>query len=471
MTVATGLFATVDVAREASHHRIGPRTDGADLQVAGGAPLRLALIAGRSPHKLAAGRAVALGACADLVHTARTDARASLIEHATALRDAQPTAVLVLADGPDGAGLADLAEALRMGCSSQRPGPVVLVAGDERARRALVGSLADLPVETVPDVTTAPGRDAFVARLRAMRRSGGSVVLRDESVEAAARAVASATGRPALIADVSGSTSSLVHATAAGALTAVHTHLGVGANADRVVAGGGLDRVRRWMPRAIDSAALLERVFNRARWPDAVAASPFTLALVMALARECLRRLMADAMRAELSFGAARSAPLIVCTGDIARLPRAAQTVLVAIDALEPESTQVVAREWPDALIAAGAIGSHTVADVMATTLPLAMVATVWPRTSATVRVADGSGAVEQRVARGAFLLVPTTGAIELRVDGAANAVTAAALALGVVIDARGRPLELPPRDTERLPAVGRWTSALDALPADASDR
>ncbi|MEK7863025.1 MAG: hypothetical protein AAB295_07155, partial [Chloroflexota bacterium] len=204
MTAATGLQATVDVAREASDHRIGPRTDAADLQVAGGVPLRLVLIAGRSAPKLAAGRAAALAACADLVLALRTDARASLIENATALRDARPSAVLVLADRPDAAGLADLAEALRLGCGSQQPRPIVLVAGDERSRRPLAASLAGLSVEVMPDIATPPGRDAVVARLRAMRRSGGSIVLRDESVEAAARAVASATGRPALIADVSG---------------------------------------------------------------------------------------------------------------------------------------------------------------------------------------------------------------------------------------------------------------------------
>lgn len=471
MTAATGLLATVDVAREAGDHRIGPRTDAADLQVAGGVPLRLVLIAGRSVSKLAAGRAAALAACADLVLTVRPDGRASLIERAAALREVRPTAVLVLADGPDAAAITDLVESLRLGCGSQLPGPTVLVAGDEHARHALGVALSGLAVEAVPDVATAPGRDAVVARLRALRRSGGSVVLRDESVEAAARAVAGVTGRPALIADVSGATSSLAYATAAGAVTAVHAHVGVGANADRVVAGGGLDRVRRWMPRAIDGPALLERVFNRARWPDAVAASPFTLALVMALARECLRRLVADAARAELSLGAARSAPLIVCTGDIARLPRAAQTVLVAIDALEPETTQVVARERPDALIAVGAIASRMAADVMAAIEPQALVATMWPRRSTTVRVSDASGAIEQRVARGGFLLIPTTGAVELAIEGVANAQAAVDLALGVVIDARGRPLELPPRDTERLPAVGRWAAALGTFPAEGGER
>ena len=36
-----------------------------------------------------------------------------------------------------------------------------------------------------------------------------------------------------------------------------------------------------------------------------------------------------------------------------------------------------------------------------------------------------------------------------------------------VIVDARGRPLELPPRDAERLPAIARWYSALAALPIE----
>lgn len=466
MTAATGLVATVDVAREASDHRIGPRVDGSDLQVGAGRPLRLALLGGRSDATLAGGRAAALAACADVVLAIRGDARSTLVERAAALRDARPTTVLLVADGQDGSALVDLAEALRLGCAPDRP--AVLVAGHESARRPVLAALAGLPVEAMPDAATSAGRDAIVARLRAMRRDGGSLVLRDESVDAAARAVASATGRAVVIADVSGTTSSLAYASASGALTAVHAHLGVGASADRVVAGGGLDRVRRWMPRAVDTPALLERVFNRARWPDAVAATPQTLALEMALARECLRRLLADAERAEVAFGAARSAPLIVCTGQLARFPRAAQTVLVAVDALAPETVQVIARERPDALIAAGAIASRTPADVMGALAPLALVTSLAPRRVMTVRVSDASGAVEQRVVRGAFLLVPTRGAVELTVQGIASATTAEALELGVVIDARGRPLELPPRDAERLPAVGRWAAAVDALPPEA---
>jgi hypothetical protein len=34
-----------------------------------------------------------------------------------------------------------------------------------------------------------------------------------------------------------------------------------------------------------------------------------------------------------------------------------------------------------------------------------------------------------------------------------------------MLVDARGRPLALPPRDAERLPTLVRWHAAVAALP------
>ena len=469
MTVATatGLVATVDVAHEASLHRIGPRRDGADLLVLTGAPLRLAIFAGREPAKVAAARAAALGACADIVITLVADARASFVELAASLRDARPDAVLVVADAGDVGGVVDLVEALRAGCAGQPRPPAVLAAADERARERIAASAAPFRVEAIPGPVSAQAREAIVARLRGIRRGGGEVVLRDEAIESAARSVASATGRTTLVVDVSGASTSLALASGSDLLVAAHSHLGVGSGADRIVARGGLDHVRRWIPRAIDAPALLERVFNRARWPDAVPPSALTLAIEMSLAREAIAQLLRDAGRAGLDVASLRSAAAIVCTGQLARFPRAAQTVLAAIDAIGPEGTLLVSRERTDALVAAGAIASRSSADVTTTIEPLALVATVWPRRATSVTVTDGTGAVEERVARGAFLLIPTTGAVDLRMAGVSEHATAKSLALGVVVDARGRPLELPLRDAERLPALGRWYAALATLPVE----
>ena len=83
------------------------------------------------------------------------------------------------------------------------------------------------------------------------------------------------------------------------------------------------------------------------------------------------------------------------------------------------------------------------------------------------VDVVDEHGTISERVARGGIVLVPTTGAVELRTSGSSGRSTARSLDVGVVIDARGRPLEIPPHDAERLPTLARWHSALATLPMD----
>lgn len=469
MTVATatGPVATVDVAHEASVRRIGQRIDGVDLRVVAGAPLRLAIFAGREPEQLAAARAIALGACADVVLVLVADTRASFVDLAASLRDARPDAVLIVADAGDVNGVIDLVEALRAGCAGQPTPPALLAAADERVRERIAASAAPLHVEAIPGPLGAQARDAIVARLRGIRRGGDDVVLRDEAIESAARALSAATARTTLVVDVNGASTSLALATESGALLAAHSHLGVGSGADRIVARAGLDRVRRWIPRAIDAPALLERVFNRARWPDAIPPGALTLAIEMSLAREAIAQLLREAERAGIAVASLRSAAAIVCTGTLAGFPRAAQTVIAAIDAIGPDGTLLVSRERPDALVAAGAVGAHPSADVMATLVPLALVATVWPRRPSTVTVTDGTGTIEKRVARGSFVLIPTRGAVDVRVAGVTERVAAESLALGVVIDARGRPIDLPLRDAERLPALGRWYAALATLPVE----
>src|SRR5204862_25840 len=98
-----------------------------------------------------------------------------------------------------------------------------------------------------------------------------------------------ARGTDALVVDVSGGSTSLVCAGVDGSIVAAHVApLGSGVAADRTVVRAGLDGVRRWIPWSIDAPTMLERVFNRARWPDAVAAEASALALEIALAHEAV---------------------------------------------------------------------------------------------------------------------------------------------------------------------------------------
>jgi len=144
-----------------------------------------------------------------------------------------------------------------------------------------------------------------------------------------------------------------------------------------------------------------------------------------------------------------RASPAVLVTGRAASFPRPAQTLLVAVDGLEPTALTTVFREPDDGRAER-----------------IALVLSISPRRSAIVRLTHAGGRAEHRVARGAFMLVPISGDVDVSVKGARVKGIAHAGALGVLIDARGRPLVLPNRDAERIPAVSRWHATLRALPS-----
>jgi hypothetical protein len=470
VTASTELVASVEITHEARTERIPPgAADGPVLRVIPGDVVRVAALLGRDPRLAPAIGFGALAGGASLVGLVGTHDGRTFVERGELLRDAHPDLIVALAtDRRDADGLVELAEALRFGCAHQHPLPPILLSADERVRDRIAASCPENTIERLPDVRTPAGREALVARLRAVRRRAQSdVVLRDEALEAAARATAMDAKADVVLIDVTGGSTSVIHARPDGIVLGIHERLGVGAAADRVVARAGLDRVRRWIPRAVEAPALLERVFNRARWPDAIPASVLALSLEMALAREAIAHALTDAERAGVSLEGPWAAPLLVLTGRLAELPRAAQSLLVAIDAFGPTGPTFVSRASGDMLVAAGALAARGRLAKMPATDPIAIVAEMWPRRSAVVRVTDANGVVEERVARGSFLLVPTKGAVEIVMPGTTVRPSAEHLGLGVVIDARGRPLTLPPRDAERIPTLARWYAALDVLPAE----
>lgn len=323
-----------------------------------------------------------------------------------------------------------------------------MIQADDRVRARIADAARLATTSALPDIRTDVGRDALVARIRALRRPSRDVLLRDEAVEAQARAIARERGS-VLVLDLDEARASLCHVSPSGVLTSVHARLGIGATADVLLARVGVDGIRRWIPRPVDAPVLVERVFNRALWPGAVPATVAALTLEMALAREAIASALALADRAGIQAATYRAPGTVLLLGKLAELPRASTAVLVAIEGLELDGVTTVLREQ------GGVID------------PVAIVAVTWPRRSATVRVSDDTGAHEERISRGSFLLMPTSGAVKLSASGADLRAEAARLSLGVVVDARGRPLAIPPRDAERLPTIARWHAALDALPPE----
>lgn len=451
-------------------------------RTAAGATVRLALLESGGARLRQAARQAVLGSAAQLVLSLQAGDARTFAERAGALRAAQPDLVVVpVGDRADAERAVDLGEALRLGCGAQRPMPrVALAGGDAGAIARLREVFGAFPIEGFADLRSEPGLGALVARIRELRRADQTdLVLRDEAVEELARALGIASGASVVVIDVAGASTSIVRAVPEGVLEAVHAvPLGVGRGADHVVARAGLDRVRRWIPWAVDVPTLLERVFNRARWPDAVPVQALPLALEMALAREAIAHALGDAVAAGIPDEIGRAARVVI-TGRPAGLPRAAQSALVAIDSLEPVDLQSLERDADDALIALGAAAvalrrsgidpRDAIADAIdRARQTVGAVAPIDGGRRATIRVSSPTSATEERVPAGAFFAVPAQGPVEVGTSGAPLRGRVTGGPAGVIVDARGRPLALPARDAERVPTIAGWHASLDALPAGA---
>ena len=409
-----------------------------EVRLASERPLKVAIFHGRDPRSRASAARAALGAGAEIVETVGSDDARSFAELAQALRDAGPNVVLASArSAKDADGIRESLEALRFGCATRQPPPRVIALAEPKLAERIRTAVRPFPFDAFVDAAL------VIGSLRSLRqRADPEATLRDQLLEDAARSLAESAASDALVVDVSEAMTSCALARADGTVEAVHAmSIGLGVAADRVVARAGIDRVRRWLPWPMDTPALLERVFNRARWLGAVPASEVALAIEMALAREAIGLALREASDAGLSIAAMRAAPNVLVTGRAAAFPRAAQTLVVALDGLQPTGIVNLWREPDDGRAER-----------------VALVAPVTTRRSATLRLAHAAGREEQRVARGTIVVAPLRGIVEI--SGAVRGFGDAG-ALGIVIDVRGRPIALPHRDAERLPALGRWNAAL----------
>jgi hypothetical protein len=438
-----------------------------------GRAARVAIFAGPASDLERALRRAVLASGAELVLFMRTTDERGLIERAAALRDARVDLVLALiAQRGDADGVVDLIEALRLGCADRSPAPRIVVAGEPHAALRAKAAALGFAVELLPDPRRPEGITAFAHRCRELRRgTDHGLILRDEALEELARLVAGR-GTDALVVDVSGGSTSLVRADAGGGISAAHVApLGLGTAADRTVGRAGLDGVRRWIPWAIDGPTMLERVFNRARWPDAVASEASALALEIALAHEALSHALADAAAAGI-LEPLRDAPLTIVTGAAASFARAAHTALVAIDGLASPLPTTLHRDADGGLVAIGAVAARLRADgvdpaafvsaeLTRRLVPLAFVVPAMPARRSRLRV-NGAEHLDDDLVSGAFFSVRHRGPADVQVTGSSIDAHGVAGELGIVVDARGRPLVVPPRDAERIPTLVRWFAALD---------
>lgn len=287
--------------------------------------------------------------------------------------------------------------------------------------------------------------------------------------------------------DSGASSTALVGATAQGEyLPASHPNAGVGPGAGYVLRAGGPQNVLRWLSSPISEDELHEYVLTRMLRPYALPASARELELEHALAREAIQL----ALRAPGSrLSGMHPLDVVVGTGGVlANAPHPAMAALILLDALQPRGITSLVLDSAHLANMVGSVAGldqAAAADIAAGDAVLFQIGTVIsavgavmegePAVRVVLEMADGRRHVED-VASGSIVCLPLapgeratlglypaqTVDIGLGVGQQARASEPVeGGALGLIVDARGRPLALPSAPTERMERIAQWRRAL----------
>jgi hypothetical protein len=288
-------------------------------------------------------------------------------------------------------------------------------------------------------------------------------------------------------ADVGANSTTLAAATAQGTfIPADHPNAGVGPGAGYVLRAAGAQNIVRWLPWAATENEVREYVLSRMLRPHATPADARELALEHALAREAIR-LALHAPGSRLA-GLHPIDVLLGTGGVLANVPHPGQAALILLDALQPRGITSMVVDTAALAMMLGTIpglapqAAAELAETDAVPLLLGSVISTAgeaPQGQPAVRVvleyADGRQQVEDVVhgmmarlplAPGdhALLSLYPAASVDIGLGPGQHARASEPVeggVLGVLVDARGRPLALPTPAEERIVRQGEWQRAL----------
>ena len=292
----------------------------------------------------------------------------------------------------------------------------------------------------------------------------------------------------------------------------VSANLGMSYSVSNVLAEAGLENVLRWVPFDIEVGDLRNRIKNKMIRPTTIPQTLQELILEQAIAREALRlafeqhKQLAVELRGvqqqrtiSEAFDQAESGQTLVnmlsldmlvgSGGVLSHAPRRQQAMLMMIDAFQPEGITHLAVDSIFMMPQLGVLAQvnpEAATHVFERDCLIHLGTAIAPIGAAKIGEAclsievstAGNATITEDVPYGELRLYPLplgeTATVKLqpsrRFDvGAGNgqAVDAEAMGgvVGLVVDTRGRPFEIPTDAQQRVPQLTKWQSALDAYP------
>jgi hypothetical protein len=435
------------------------------------------------------------------------EARIRILQHH------QPDAVFVVG-GTDGgaiAPVADIAEVVALACSIMDgvARPQIVFAGNKEARplvAEILGGTGELravdnvrPALDVESVAAAREEMDTLYQERKMARIpgfGGLSARSSAAVLPTAKAfgyliqyLARQYGQNVVGVDIGGATVTVAGVIDGHFTSISRSDLGLSHNVGRISTETGLENILRWLPFDMEVTEARNVIANKQLRPMTVPQTRRELLLEQAIAREAMRLTLAEARQRWLSRasspypGLSPFLDLIVGGGGaLAHAPHYGQAALILLDVLQPIGVSKLAL------------------DVTSLTAPLGVMATLEPLAAAQVMERDGflllgtvvapvgtaregeialhlkityddGRALEMEVPYGSLEVLPlSTGrkaTLELRptrrfdiwlgAKGKGAVTELEGGAVGVIIDARGRPLSLPATRGEQQTKMQEW--------------
>ncbi len=488
----------------------GAGVDRFGATVSAGEPLRVMLVGLLDDVSLASARRVLQTSYAQEIDClSLTDSR-SEAQQVEALMQQRPDVILIAGGTDDGdrdrvlARVETVAIALELAGRTDVRRPHVIFAGNRALRGAVQAQLGELamlhlvdnirPSLEVENVHAASAQvaalyeDLKVSTLPGLSDvadwCGQPMVPTAQALALISRFLASSREEHVLTIDVGSDSVTLVSACPNESWLSVATELGSGRKlADALERVDPAD-VMRWMPTADVSAEdTLTYALNRTLRPTRVPQTEAELWMESAFLRELLRLAATDAGRA-WAWPNERPRPFdrLILRGNVfAAIPRAGQIILATLDALQPTGVFAVSLDaygvlpacgalvTTDPLVPVQALGQNILVEMG---WVIALTGRGQPGQSALeLRLEAEGGTLEVDVAFGSLEVLPLAPGQTARLTakpasrhfdighgpGQGRTLTVRGGLLGLVIDARGRPLPLPAAPDERQQRVRQW--------------
>ncbi|MGE5579985.1 MAG: glutamate mutase L [Bacillota bacterium] len=316
--------------------------------------------------------------------------------------------------------------------------------------------------------------------------------------------------------DIGGATTDVFSAFDGTFTRTVSANLGMSYSICNVLEEAGFDAVLRWIPFEVDRAEVSDWIANKMVRPTTIPQTLYHLILEQAIAREALRLafthhkslarkvekekvsilagsgLLKKSSEGKEIIEMTRLGMLVGSGGVLSHAPNRAQTALMLLDAFQPEGVTEIAVDsifmmphlgvlssiYPD--IAAEVFDRDCLVRLGTCIAPAGQVKPGAPLATVEVEL-PGEGKREIRMEKGQLqvLRVPEGLVARCRIRpaptvdagngrGAAFETSVKGGVVGLLLDGRGRPIELPEGDpAERVRLLHSWFKAMEAYPMD----